>query len=133
MRICYDLDFPLGVREAARAGPNLLVVPSADWPGIHERHPLQGALRAAEHGLPIVRPSEGLSTLIDHRGAIVARGLDNRSDEVVLVADLALGAGGTPYTASGNWIVAASAALIFWGALLFLNRRIPEIRQDRER
>jgi apolipoprotein N-acyltransferase len=123
VRICYDLDFPRGVRDAARRGANLLVAPSADWPGIHERHPLQAALRAIENGLPIVRPAQGLSTLIDARGAVVAQGLDSGVDEVVLVGDVALRAGRTLYTATGNWLVAVSVAgLVTWSAALWLRR-----------
>lgn len=112
VRICYDLDFPLGVHRAAEAGANLLIAPSADWPGIHERHPAQSALRAAEHGLPIVRPAEGLSTLIDASGRIVSRGLDQGLEERVLTGTLPLRATTTPYTATRGWLFVLPLAVI---------------------
>lgn len=127
VRICYDLDFPLGVHEAALAGANLLIAPSADWPGIHERHPMQSAVRSAEHGLPIVRPAEGLSTLIDARGRVVARALDTDVDEVVLTAALPLRAGTTPYTSTGGWLfVLPLLAVAIWGTTMAF--RSPTLR-----
>ena len=110
--ICYDIDFGASVREAARHGANLLVVPSADWPGIHERHPLQGTLRAAEHGIPLVRPARGLSILVDADGGITARASDTNVPEVILVDEVALGGSPTAYTAAGNWVVVLAVLVL---------------------
>lgn len=110
--ICYDIDFGSSVREAARRRPNLFVAPSADWAGIHERHPFQGALRAVEHGIPLVRPAEGLSTLVDAGGAVVARASDANGAPVVLVDEVALGGAPTVYTAAGNWVVVPAVLLL---------------------
>jgi apolipoprotein N-acyltransferase len=127
--ICYDIDFGASVRKAARHGANLLVVPAADWPGIHERHPLQGSLRAAEHSIPLVRPARGLSVLIDAAGGIVASAPDTDTLEVILVDELALGGSPTAYTAAGNWVVVL-AVLVLAASWVQQRRRRPPVNES---
>ena len=69
-----------------------------------------------------MRPAEGLSTLVDASGGIVARASDTNVPEVILVDEVALGGSPTVYTAAGNWVVvlavlvlAASWAQQRWG------------------
>lgn len=75
--ICYDLNYARVVDELIRQGALALIVPAMDvesW-GLHE-HRLNARLapiRAAEHGVPILRvASAGFSQLISRRGVVEA-------------------------------------------------------------
>jgi apolipoprotein N-acyltransferase len=71
--ICFDADFTAPARAAARAGADLLVIPSNDWAEITPLHVEMAAFRAMETGLPILRPaSNGMSAIIAPDGAITA-------------------------------------------------------------
>jgi len=71
--ICFDADFTAPAREAAKAGANLLLVPSNDWAAITPMHAEMTAFRAIETGLPVLRPAaNGLSAVITPEGTITA-------------------------------------------------------------
>lgn len=111
--VCCDLDYPDGPRTAARAGVEVLAVPSKDNPGSEDRHAQQSVLRAAENRMAMVRATrEGWSLLVDPSGRIVASASDLAAPEVVLVGDLPVQPAGAPYTWIGDAPVAACALLL---------------------
>ncbi len=75
--ICYDADFPTTARELARAGAEVLLMPSLDeggWGGTqHVQHALLPRLRAIENRRPIAQAAtSGVSQIIDDRGRVLA-------------------------------------------------------------
>ncbi|MFI5307143.1 MAG: apolipoprotein N-acyltransferase [Polyangiales bacterium] len=119
--ICYEDVLPGFVRQVVLATrPHLLVNLSNDaWFGHSvepEIHLALSTLRAIEHRLYFVRASNsGPSVVIDPTGRVLAR---TRSFErATLQHEVALLAGGTPYTMLGDWpgvlglLVAAYAAV----------------------
>jgi apolipoprotein N-acyltransferase len=85
--ICFDLDDPALVRQAGRAGTDLMLAPSDDWPAIDPQHAQRAAFRAVENGFSLVRPSSnGLSTAVDYQGRILAATDYFHTDQQVIVA-----------------------------------------------
>jgi apolipoprotein N-acyltransferase len=120
--ICYEVIYPGLVREAVRAGTDVLVNVTNDaWYG-RTSAPHQflniAAMRAAEHGLPMVRAANtGVSAIVDARGAI--RAATPIFERHVLRSPLPRGRrGGTPYTRFGDWVV-----WISWGILAYAGGR----------
>ena len=102
--ICKDLDFvPLG-RAYARRGVGLLLVPAWDFGQDGWLHSRMAVLRGVEGGFAIARSAaDGLLTVSDSRGRIVAERNSSESSEVLLDAELAVGSGGTFYSRTGDW------------------------------
>jgi apolipoprotein N-acyltransferase len=91
--ICFDADFTAPARQAARAGAELLIVPSNDWAAITPMHAEMTAFRAMESGLPVLRPAaNGLSAVISPEGTITARRNSFSSRERTLLAEVQLAA-----------------------------------------
>ncbi len=67
--ICFDASFPGLVRQAGRAGTDILLVPSSDWAPVTDALGQQVVLRAVENGMSVVRPArQGTSLAVDHQG-----------------------------------------------------------------
>jgi len=113
-RICYDAEYGTGFRAAARAGVQLVAIPSRDWRGIEMAHAAPVPYRASENGLAVVRATRGgRSLVVDPHGGIVAQADDGAAD-VVLVADVPVAAksGTTLYGRVGNWPPAMATAIL---------------------
>ena len=102
--ICKDLDFvPLG-REYAGAGIGLLLVPAWDFVNDGWLHSRMALMRGVEGGYAGDRSaSNGLLTLSDARGRILAERSSGDSTEVLLAAMVPIGPGGTCYSRTGDW------------------------------
>ena len=102
--ICKDLDFvPLG-RAYARAGVGLLLVPAWDFVNDRWLHSRMAVMRGVEGGYAIVRTAtDGLLTVSDARGRIVAERSSSESTDVLLNTAVPVGDGGTFYSRSGDW------------------------------
>jgi len=67
--ICFDADFPGLVRQAGKAGVDILLVPSSDFGTVGETHARAAILRAVENGTALFRPTRiGVSVAVDHNG-----------------------------------------------------------------
>lgn len=72
--ICYDYDFPYIARANAKAGADIVALPSSDWRGIDPLHTKMAALRAIEQGHSILRSTRfGLSAAITPYGEMTAQ------------------------------------------------------------
>ncbi len=121
--ICYEVIYPGLVREAVLDGAQLLLNVTNDaWYG-RTSAPHQffaiAALRAAEHGLPLLRVANtGVSGVVDHAGRVLER--TPIFEREVRAVRVPAGRGApTLYTRLGDWIVAASWAIVLalggWG------------------
>lgn len=102
--ICKDLDFvPLG-REYARGGVGLLLVPAWDFVNDGWLHSRMAVLRGVEGGYAVARSAtNGLLTVSDACGRIIAERSSSDSAEVLLTAIVPAGPGGTLYSRTGDW------------------------------
>lgn len=70
--ICFDADVPQLVRQAGKAGTDILLVPSSDWKAVAEVHSRMAIFRAVENGVALVRPTRrGTSIASDHQGRLL--------------------------------------------------------------
>jgi len=121
--ICFDLDFPGFLRQAA--GADLLLVPSDDWSEIARVHAAMAAFRAVELGVPIARStSAGISQAVDAYGRELASLDFDAGDERTLLATLPAGSVRTLYGSVGD-VVPALAALLGAGLGIAAFRRGP--------
>jgi len=133
--ICKDLDFvPLG-RAYARAGIGLLLVPAWDFGKDGWLHSRMAVMRGVEGGYALARcASNGLLTVSDARGRILAERQSGESAEVLLTADVPVARGGTFYSRTGDWFAWLCLAFVLarfiyepaWG--LRPKRRHPAVK-----
>ncbi len=121
VEICKELDFPYWSREYGMRGVGLLFVPAWDFTIDGEFHMRMALLRGVESGFSIVRcAQQGLLTVSDYRGQIIAKQSTSGSPEVLLLSSVSPGPGKTFYTAAGNWFgwLSIAAALSFLIAII---------------
>ena len=106
--ICYELDFPGHIRQAAQLKSNLILGPSNDWEEIKNTHARMARLRAIETGISLLRPANGgISIAVDPYGRILSMVDNTRTPGVPLTAVVPLEAIPTIYSALGdyfNWL-----------------------------
>jgi apolipoprotein N-acyltransferase len=102
--LCKDLDFVALGRAYARAGVGLLLVPAWDFVNDRWLHSRMAVVRGVEGGYAIARvATDGLLTVSDDRGRIIAERSSGESDDVLLNATVRVGNGGTFYSRTGDW------------------------------
>jgi apolipoprotein N-acyltransferase len=71
--VCFDMDFPVLLKQAGRLNTDLMLVPSNDWEAIDPWHSHMARYRAIEQGFNMVRhASNGLSLAADYQGRVLA-------------------------------------------------------------
>jgi apolipoprotein N-acyltransferase len=120
--ICFDMDFPGLIRQAGKAGADLMLVPSNDWPDIDPLHTHMASFRAIENGFSLVRiTGNGLSAAFDYQGRVLAAVDYFTSGEQVMVAHVPIQGVKTIYSVIGDlfaWLcVAGSVAFVGWAVV----------------
>ncbi len=102
--ICKDMDYPAMLRSDQRAGhPTLLAVPAWDFDADRLAHAAPAIMRGVENGFALARASRnGLLTLTDATGRVIATKQSNAAGMVTLVGDLPRGPGDTVYDHIGD-------------------------------
>ena len=101
--ICFDASFPGLIRQAGRAGVDILLVPSSDWEQVTGALAEQATLRAVENGVNLVRPArQGVSIAVDHHGRVLSRDDswftgDPRTTEQTMIVSVPTHGVRTPY------------------------------------
>ena len=102
--ICKDLDFPAWLRRYGRGGARILAVPAWDFVRDGRLHSRMAVVRGVENGFTIVRAAQqGLLTVSDACGRIVAETSSGNIPDALLVSDVGPGPGSTFYTRAGDW------------------------------
>lgn len=71
--ICFDFDNPAHIRQAGKAGADIMLNPSYDYKGITPFHTYQNAFRAVENGVSIMRcTGQGFSAAYDYQGRVLS-------------------------------------------------------------
>ena len=119
--ICKDLDFQSTLRgDAASArdggGLGVMLVPAWDFGADGWLHARMAIMRGVEGGYAMVRAAaNGLVTVSDARGRIVARRASGRDSYASVIADVPMGHGDTPYLRLGDvfaWVVGGAGLLV---------------------
>ncbi len=117
--ICKDMDFPRMIRSDAKNGVRLMLVPAADFDDDGWEHARMAIMRSIEDGFAMARAARnGLLTVNDSHGRIVAVARSGKDDIASLVADVPLGPGNTLYLRIGDAF--AWFCLALTGALAIL-------------
>jgi apolipoprotein N-acyltransferase len=113
--ICYDMDFPAMIRQAGRAGADIMIVPSHDWYELTDLHAELATFRAVENGFSLLRPdNEAVSVATDYLGRPLATMDYFAAADPVIVADMPTRGVRTVYAAVGDvfaWLVIAAFVL----------------------
>ena len=117
--ICFDLDFPRLLRQAARKRVDILLVPGFDTELTSPYHTQIGLLRGVEYGFSVFRQAnKSTSIAADYNGNVLAYQNYFDTEDRVMMADVPVKGIRTVYGALGDWFVILSiAALILVGAL----------------
>lgn len=123
--ICFDLDFPDLVRQAAKRQTDIFLAPSNDWIAIDPWHTQMAVFRAIEGGFGLVRhTTNGLSMAVDAEGRVLSSMDHFRTSDHVLVSEVPTRGVRTPYARLGDWFpqlaIAALAGLL---AMAFVRRQ----------
>ncbi len=87
--ICYDFDYPALIRQAGRAGADILIDPSWEHAGMAPLHSEMAAMRAIETGAGLFRAvNGGLGLAVDGRGRVISSLPASRAFGEDLVADM---------------------------------------------
>ena len=103
--ICKDLDYPWFIRGYGAKDATVMFVPAWDWEGpnavMHER---MATVRGVENGFAMARSAKtGFVTAHDAYGRTLASSSTFAADPAMVVADIPLGPGTTPYSRLGDW------------------------------
>jgi apolipoprotein N-acyltransferase len=126
--ICMDLDHPGLIRQAGRAGADILLAPSSDWREIDPLHTHMAAFRAVENGFSLVRSThEGLSAAFDYHGRMLAAVDYFNSHAASLVSYVPTKGVRTVYSVIGDvfaWLCAG--VLVLFVVRIVLRGRYPD-------
>jgi apolipoprotein N-acyltransferase len=112
IQICKDMDFPKLSREYTTDGANLLLVPAWDFVADGWLHSRMAVLRAVENGFAVGRSARnGLLTLSDNRGRIIAEAKTTDDHFVSISAALTVTREPTFYSRTGDWFAWLSIIL----------------------
>jgi apolipoprotein N-acyltransferase len=110
--ICFDMDFPTFLRQAARAGTDIMLVPGYDSERIRPFHTEPALIRGVEGGYSVIRQvNEGTSTASDFRGIVLARQDYFTTSDRLMLADVPIRGTRTLYCCFGDWFAWTSIVL----------------------
>ncbi len=110
--ICFDMDFPALIQQAAQLSTDIMLVPAFDWEPIKPYHTEVGLFRAVENGFSLVRQvNEGTSMAVDYRGSLLAQQDFFTTADPTMMVDVPTRGVRTFYGGLGNWFVWLCAGL----------------------
>lgn len=111
--ICKDMDFPALSRRYGNAGTGLLLVPAWDFADDGWLHGRMAIMRGVESGFSIARaPKEGLLTVSDDRGRVLAQQRSDAAPFATLLAEAPVRHDSTLYLRFGDWFAWLTLALL---------------------
>jgi apolipoprotein N-acyltransferase len=111
--ICKDFDFTEPARDYGRAGVGLMLAPAWDFRVDGFWHGHIAVMRAVEDGFSLVRAARnGLLTVADDRGRIIAETASNTSPFATLIATVHVGHDKTLFLLLGDWFGEGAIALL---------------------
>jgi apolipoprotein N-acyltransferase len=130
--ICFDMDFPAFIRQAAGQGVDIMLVPAFDTFGTRPYHTEVGVMRGVDYGFAVVRQvNEGMSMAVDNRGSVLAQQDFYATDHWVMLADVPVRRTTTLYGRLGDWFawLCSLVAMVGLVAAVAVGRRAASARQ----
>lgn len=128
--ICKDMDFTNPSRSYGRAGVGMMLVPAWDFRVDGFWHGHIAVMRAVEDGFSLARSArDGLLTVADDRGRIVAETASSSAPFATLVAEVPTGHSETVFLLLGNWFGWLSMAMAGFVAMQAVRLRRRASRQ----
>ena len=122
--VCFDLDFPGLIRQAAQQDVDILLVPSFDTYETRVYHTEVGLLRAIEFGFSVFRMvNEGTSMAVDVRGRVLGSQEFFTTPSRILVIDVPTQGVTTLYGKLGDWFAWLCIVLMAAGVFTAVFRR----------
>lgn len=104
--ICFDLDFPALIKQAANKNIDILIVPAFDTEKISPFHTEVGLFRSTDYGLNIVRQvNKGTSMAVDFNGSILAYQHYFNTKDHIMMTDVPIAGTKTIYGIIGDAFV----------------------------
>ncbi len=125
--ICFDLDNPAFLRQAAQKNVDILLVPGYDTKRISPYHTKEGLERGIEYGFSIVRQANhGTSIAADFNGNILAYQDYFGSAERIMISNVPVKGQPTFYGITGDWFLVLVFVLFVSGIFyyIYLLRRV---------
>jgi len=120
--ICFDADFPYIIRQAGRAGADLLLISSYDWREIDPLHTRMIIFRAIENGFSMVKSTgQGMSAAVDSHGSILNTLDFWKTDKKAMISHVPIKGVPTIYARIGDlfaWLCIAGFVIVTVWALL---------------
>ena len=115
VEICKDMDFPRLSRDYGADRVGLMLVPAWDFGEDGWLHGRMAVLRGVESGFSIARaPKQGLLTVSDDRGRILAEKNSSAARFAALVARVPVRNDVTVYRVLGDWFAWLDLVLLAW-------------------
>lgn len=102
--ICWDMDFPGPARLVTLTGSEIVLVPSVDFGSISQQRFGPNVFRAVENRVGVVKADRAWdSRIVQPNGQVIDKGVftNETGSKNLLVADIARGPRGAPFTALG--------------------------------
>lgn len=104
MAICFDMDFPHFIWQAARQDVDIMLVPAFDWEPIKSFHTQVSLFRGIENGFSVIRQvNKGTSIAINYLGQVIAYQDFFTTPNRTIVADIPIKGVETVYGILGDW------------------------------
>ena len=121
VQICKDMDFPALSRQYGSDGIGLMVVSAWDFVADGWLHDRMAVLRGVESGFSLARAAkQGLLTLSDDRGRILAQQRTGGQDFSTLLGSVPVQHDETLYARWGDWFAWLMLAVLAWTLLAAL-------------
>lgn len=125
--ICKDMDFPALSRQYGNDGVGLVLVPAWDFVVDGWLHDRMAMMRGVESGFSVARAAkEGLLTLSDDRGRVLAEQRSDAADFAMLLAPIPVHHDTTLYDRWGDWFARLNV-LVF--VVIGITRFMPAYRK----
>ena len=129
LAICKDMDFPGLSRHYGRSDVALMLVPAWDFDTDRWLHGRMAVLRGVEDGFTIARSAkEGLLTISDNRGRILAEKRSDASQFSSLVAVVPVYRTATVYSRFGDWFAWMNLVLLVVLVASAIRRRTVSVK-----
>jgi apolipoprotein N-acyltransferase len=127
--ICKDMDFTDPARTYGQAGTGLVLAPAWDFLVDRFWHGHIAVMRAVEDGFSLVRSARnGLLTVTDNRGRVVAETATNTAPFATLLATVPTGHSRTLFLSLGDWFGWCSAILLLCVLVQLMRGQTPNGR-----
>ncbi|MFB9688533.1 nitrilase-related carbon-nitrogen hydrolase [Amycolatopsis plumensis] len=123
LMVCMDVNFADPSGEYGQAGTGLVLIPASDEDVDGWAHSRTALIRGVENGFSVAwSATRGTPMLADARGHVLAEAHTGGRPFTVVVADVPIGPGKTPYARFGDWFAWLCGLIALTGLAVGLRR-----------